>query len=62
MLQDWILSQDPMGNMAPNKWEDYIFDVSRSTEPKDMPAKKVVNCVMLSCGHCCMWCRRHGCV
>ena len=41
--QDWIISQDPVGNMAPNKWEDLVFDASRSIEPKDQPPKKVVS-------------------
>ncbi len=41
-IQEWILSQDPVGSMMPNQWEDDIFERSRSIEPKDLPYKKVV--------------------
>lgn len=40
-MQDWILSQDPVGSMTNNQWEDHIFEMSRSIEPKDQPVKKV---------------------
>lgn len=28
----------------PNQFEDYLFDLSRSIEPKDQPVKKMVSC------------------
>ena len=42
-LQDYILSQDPIGEMPPIKWEDHIFEMSRVIEPKDAPPKKAVS-------------------
>lgn len=42
-IQEWIHSQDPVGDMSPNQWQDHLFDMSRAIEPKDQPPKKVVS-------------------
>ena len=51
--QDWIISQDPVGSMLPNQWEDQVFEVSRTIEPKDQPPKKVV-CMLLCTMYMCV--------
>lgn len=38
-IQEYIRSQDPIGHMTSNQWEEYIFDQSRSIEPRDQPKK-----------------------
>lgn len=40
-IQDWILSHDPVGNTPQNQWQDEMFELSRSIEPKDQPPIKV---------------------
>ena len=40
--QDYILSQDPFGDMTSTKWEDHVFELSRAIEPRDAPPKKAV--------------------
>jgi len=42
-LQSWILSQDPVGDLTMNKWEDKVFDQSRLIEPKEGPVRTAVS-------------------
>ena len=41
-LQDYILSQDPVGDMTLNQWEELMLEMSQTIEPKDAQPKRVV--------------------
>ena len=43
-LQEYILSQEPVGTMTPDQWANHVFEKSREIEPKEQPVKKSVSC------------------
>ena len=43
------MSQDPVGDMPPLKWEEHVFEMSRAIEPKDAPPKKAVSHIVCVC-------------
>lgn len=42
-IQKFLVNQDPMGDLTPQKWEEDLFEQSRVIEPKDQPPKKAVS-------------------